>query len=174
MTCPRCNIECETSTSKYLPQPIYFCPRCHRACGNAPGAKRKPERTDAPAAAQGAQPGASGPAAIVSQVAPKQALIRARREFYDGQWFDSATERRHYQALKLREAAGEIRALTCQVPYDLVVNEVKVGRYTADFEWTERDGTVVTADAKGYATPLFRLRAKLFAALYGREILLMK
>lgn len=178
MTCQRCNVECEVSSSKYLPYPIYYCPRCHRACGNATAdAKRQtpatPRRADAPLAAQDRQPGHFGASQGISPADAKKPLIRARREFYDDRWFDSATERRHYQALKLREAAGEIEGLACQVPYDLVVNGSKVGRYTADFEWRERDGTIVTADAKGYATPLFRLRARLFAALYGREILLL-
>jgi hypothetical protein len=57
-----------------------------------------------------------------------------------------------------------------QPVYDLVVNGRKVTRYVADFEYVDENGDLVTEDTKGYRTAEYRIKAELFAALYGREV----
>ena len=102
----------------------------------------------------------------------------------DGVVFDSKLEAKVWTELRLREMAGEIVDLRRQVRYPLMVNGQKVCDVVADFEYRERLGRhctsgcpcfpTVTADAKSAHTrklPTFRLKAKLFKAIYGREIL---
>lgn len=93
--------------------------------------------------------------------------------------FDSKREAARYKELKLLERAGQIRNLALQVPYDLVVNGQKVGRYVADFryrrvsppksDWDYRHPVV--EDVKGMKTPVYNLKKKLMKALHGIEIL---
>jgi hypothetical protein len=47
----------------------------------------------------------------------------------------------------------------------------KITKYTPDFSYTNLDGTLVIEDSKGYRTPEYRLKAKLFKAVTGMDIL---
>lgn len=87
----------------------------------------------------------------------------------DGIVFDSKKEGRHYQELKLRERAGEITCLEIHPAWDLTVNGVKVGRYTADFSYIEK-GNLVVVDAKGVRTRDYVLRKKLMKALFKIDV----
>lgn len=129
----------------------------------------------------------------------KAAKYRNRKVEIDGFRFDSVHEGRAYSTLKLREKAGEIRDLKLQPVYPLIVQGVKVCDYVGDFEYQEKapdrsNWTVkpardpfevweapsctgpeprwitVTEDAKGVRTKDYRIKAKLFAILYGRTI----
>ena len=102
----------------------------------------------------------------------------ARKTTIDNIVFDSAAESRRYQDLKLMVAAGEITKLDVHPAYPLTIWTAEgslhtICQYEADFGYM-RDGKAVTEDVKGMRTgpawSLFRLKAKLFAALYGREI----
>jgi hypothetical protein len=92
----------------------------------------------------------------------------------DGIKFASKREAKRYCELKLLEKAGEIKDLRLQPRYPLTVNGLHVCTYVADFEysWTALPSTV-TEDAKGVRTRDFINKAKLFHALYGREIQLV-
>lgn len=95
----------------------------------------------------------------------------------DGHRFASKLEARRYGELRLLERAGEIRDLRIQPRYDLVVNGVKVGTYVADFAYLDKTGTPVTEDTKSEATArlaVFRLKAKLFRALFRREVVVVR
>lgn len=88
---------------------------------------------------------------------------------HDGMRFDSKKELKCWQELKLREKAGEIMALCRQVPYDLIVNGQKIGKFTADFTWYE-NGEGVVADCKSPVTrkdTAYRLRKRIFEAQYA-------
>lgn len=87
--------------------------------------------------------------------------------------FDSKGECKGWFDLKIREKEEEISDLRRQVLYKLEVNGVLVCKYIADYEYIE-NGLIVTADYKGVLTAEFRLKAKLFKAIYGRDILIMK
>lgn len=92
----------------------------------------------------------------------------------NGLRFDSILEARTWGKLQLLEKAGEIHDLQRQVPYDLVVNGTKVCRYVADYRWLDKNGMPHVGDAKGHITKDFRLKAKLFFALNGFEIEIMR
>lgn len=83
--------------------------------------------------------------------------------------FASRREERRYDELALLEMAGKIRDLAKQVTFRLEVNGVLVCRYIADFVYTE-DGKNVVEDCKGFRTPEYKLKAKLFRAIHGYEI----
>ena len=85
----------------------------------------------------------------------------------------SKLEARRCDELGLLERAGEISGLIAhpQPGYDFTVNGKDICRYVADFEYVDRDGNVVTEDTKGFRTEVYKLKAKLFEALYGRPIL---
>jgi hypothetical protein len=88
----------------------------------------------------------------------------------DGIRFDSKREAGRWQELRFLEKAGHISGLTRQVPYKLFVNSQLITTYKADFVYVE-NGREVVEDSKGYRTPEFKLKAKLFEALYGFKIL---
>lgn len=91
-----------------------------------------------------------------------------------GEKFDSRREARRWGALSMMLRAGEIRYLRCQVRYPLTAHGVAICVYVGDFEYEEPDmggcWVLVTEDAKGFETAEFKLKAKLFAAQYGRAI----
>jgi len=89
--------------------------------------------------------------------------------------FRSGHEARRFIELTYMQAAGEIRDLVHHPPsYDLVVNEVLVGRYTPDFTYTVvATGVHVVEDAKSDATRAVRdypLRKKLMLACHGIQL----
>lgn len=83
--------------------------------------------------------------------------------------FASKKEAKRHGELVLLEKAKAISNLQIQVPYDIIVNDVKVCRYIADFRYIER-GELVVEDCKGYRTPIYRLKAKLMRAVHGVKI----
>lgn len=87
----------------------------------------------------------------------------------DGIKFDSKREAKRYQDLRILERAGRIESLELKPRYELVVNGVKIGRYTADFRYLEARKLVVE-DSKGDASRDYPLRKKLMLALHGIEI----
>jgi hypothetical protein len=93
----------------------------------------------------------------------------------DGIIFDSKREAARYFQLKLLERAGELKELKRQVTYRLEVNGQLICKYIADFEYISiNTGELVTEDLKGFITPEFKLKAKLFKAIFGREIYITK
>ena len=83
--------------------------------------------------------------------------------------FASKKEARRFQQLAVLEQVGEISGLNVQPRYALFAGETPIATYVGDFEYWER-GRLVTEDVKGMKTPAYRIKARLFAANYGREI----
>lgn len=94
----------------------------------------------------------------------------AKKKELDGIKFDSRKEARRYRELTLLAAAGELKDLKLQVPFDLIVNGQKICAYRADFTYTDKAGQFVVEDAKGFKTPEYRLKKKLVKACHGVEI----
>lgn len=88
----------------------------------------------------------------------------------DGIRFHSKREADRYQELLLMQSAREISALERQVPFDLIVNGVKVARYVADYAYRDKAGARVVEDAKGYATTTYKLKKKLMLACHGIHV----
>lgn len=89
----------------------------------------------------------------------------AVRTTVDGVEFPSKAQAHDWATLRLRERAGEIANLQREVPYELVINGVKVGRITFDATYIE-DSELVAHETKGYHVRDFPLRLKVFKALY--------
>jgi hypothetical protein len=85
--------------------------------------------------------------------------------------FASKREANRYSELKLLQKAGVLDSLVLQQSFPLEVNGVLIGRYVADFHYFDCEKKeVVTEDAKGVKTPVYKLKKKLMKALYGIEI----
>lgn len=93
----------------------------------------------------------------------------AKKIEIDGYVFASQAEGLRYWELKHLERAGEIRGLTMQPAFPIIVNDTKVATYKADFAY-EQDGQQIVEDVKGVKTPTYRLKKKLVEAIYGIEI----
>lgn len=90
----------------------------------------------------------------------------------DGITFDSKRESIRYQELTLLQRGNVIRDLQMQVPFPVVVNGKKICTYIADFQYVEvASGEIKTEDSKGILTPVYRIKKKLVAALYGVKII---
>ena len=105
----------------------------------------------------------------------KRALKRhkynAKPKTVDGKRFDSTFEAERYLDLCWQLKAGLIKDLECQKEFPLVVNEVNIGKYVADFAYTVVDtGENVVEDAKGVKTAVYRMKKKLVKALHGIDI----
>ena len=87
-----------------------------------------------------------------------------------GYRFDSKKEAKRYSELSLLVAASAITHLKVHPKFPITVNGAKCGYYEADFEYLDRLGNRVIEDAKGFRTPLYKLKKKLVEALYGVTI----
>lgn len=89
----------------------------------------------------------------------------------DGIRFASKAEARRWGELRLLERAKKISGLRRQPSFALVVAGQKIALYVGDFSYFEpspRLGDVIPVceDVKGMETRVFKLKAKLFRALY--------
>lgn len=90
-----------------------------------------------------------------------------------GEWFASLKEAKRWIVLSELQKAGAIRELRRQVPYDLLVNGIKVCSWVADAVYEEfYDGTWLTVreDSKGHRTPEYQLKKKFVEAQFGWSI----
>lgn len=101
---------------------------------------------------------------LISRAKPSK--YRNRRVTVDGIKFDSVREAKRWQELAHLQRAGVINGLKRQVRVPLIVNDVLVCTYVADFTYTSENGQKVYEDAKGYSTREYKTKAKLFAALH--------
>ncbi len=99
----------------------------------------------------------------------KRNKFNARTRCIDGVNFGSSKEARRWLDLKLLEAAGAIQQLEAHPRFDLVVNGVHVGFYTADSRYVTKDGEAIVEDVKGgrsTKTEAYSLRKRLFEAVH--------
>ena len=89
----------------------------------------------------------------------------------DGHRFPSKLEAERYCELKLLQRAGKIKNLELQPCFELQPAFQKNGfkyraiYYVADFKY-ECNGKIVIEDTKGYKTPEYRIKKKLFEFKY--------
>jgi hypothetical protein len=103
----------------------------------------------------------------------KPGKYRNRKVEVGGLMFDSAKEARHWGDLCLLERAGKITRLRRQIRYPLVVEGKHICALIADFAYEDEAGALVVEDVKSAYTrtlPVWRIKSKLFAALYGFKI----
>lgn len=92
------------------------------------------------------------------------AFRNARRELRHGRSFQSKTEADRYSDLLVREQAGAISDLRCQVRFDLRVNGVLIESYYADFVYREDSEQVIEDTKRGRIAADFRRKARWMAA----------
>lgn len=111
---------------------------------------------------------------------PKRSKYGNKKTIANGRVFDSGHEARRYTELELLQAAGEIRNLQRQVPYDMIVDGHHICTYIADAVYEQRwenddliQWVTVVEDSKSKITrkkPDYRIKAKLMAACHGINI----
>ena len=85
--------------------------------------------------------------------------------------FDSQLEYKRWCELKVLQRIGEIANLERQVAFELVVNNVRIGKFTADHRWVEpATGKTVVEDVKGMMVRDVGLRLKLMKAVHGIDV----
>lgn len=92
--------------------------------------------------------------------------FNAKSSTYNGHTYHSAREAQYAFELDIRVRAGELREWKRQVPIDLYVNGMKICTYTIDFLEIDKNGGEVWTEVKGFETADWRLKWKLFEALY--------
>ena len=90
----------------------------------------------------------------------------------DGEVFPSVIERNYYVYLQMQQRAGEIEWFEKQVSFTFVVDSVSVCRYIADFV-VMTNGEFEVRDTKGVETETFKIKKKLFKAIYGVDIVVI-
>lgn len=83
----------------------------------------------------------------------------------DGIRFHSKKEADRWGELLWLEKGKEIQFLKRQVKFRFEVGEIYICSLVVDFTY-EEDGKKIAEDSKGYETALFKLKAKLFEALF--------
>lgn len=74
--------------------------------------------------------------------------------------------------LKKANKPGErVMHYEMQVPFQVILNNVKICKYLADFKVFYRDGRVEIIDVKGVRTDIYKLKKKLIEAQYGIKII---
>ena len=108
----------------------------------------------------------------------KSSKFGAKKTVVDGITFDSKWESERYGQLKAMERGGIVTDLALQVKYDIVINDIKICKYIADFVYKEESPDCkikeIVEDAKGFETPEFKLKKKLMKAVHGIDIFLSK
>lgn len=86
--------------------------------------------------------------------------------------FDSKAEAARWDLLSVQARYGKLHSLERQVAYPLQVNGVTVGKYVADFRYS--NGRDVIEDVKGFDTPLSKWKRKHCELQYGIKIDVIK
>ena len=76
----------------------------------------------------------------------------AKKQNYKGKTFDSKKELTRFLILESMEKNNYISDLELQPVFPLIVNGHKIGRYTADFRYKNRNGEVIVEDVKSKIT----------------------
>jgi hypothetical protein len=100
-------------------------------------------------------------------------MIRAKNK-YKNKWtrcflghnHQSIAEANYCNQLRYLRLAGEIQSYKTQVTYKLKVNNLLICSHRIDFEVINKNGIKEVHDVKGYETKDFKIKYKLFKALY--------
>ena len=97
----------------------------------------------------------------------------AIKQVYKGLKFDSKKELKRYLVLEKMLSDKSITDLELHPMYPLMVNGIKIGRYTADFRYKNQSGETIIEDVKSKATKTrdYMMRKKILAT-YNPPILI--
>jgi hypothetical protein len=94
---------------------------------------------------------------------------RAKSSVYNGTYYHSQKEAAYAQELDLRVKAKDIKSWERQVKISLDVNGYHIANYIIDFVITHMDDTKEYVEIKGFETDTWRMKWRLFEAIYGTE-----
>lgn len=99
----------------------------------------------------------------------------AKKQEFQGNRYDSGRECQEAVCLDLMLKAGEITAWERQVKIPLEVNGKHIANYYIDFVIHHKDGTMEYREVKGVETDTWRMKWRIFEALYaGRPNVLLR
>lgn len=116
-------------------------------------------------------------AAHINQPPHQKSKFRNRKVDVDGITFDSKMEADYYRHLCILRDLGEIKTFVRQPAFLLQPKFRKNGKtyrpitYVADFGVVYKDGSKKVIDVKGLPTPVFKLKAKIYACLYDEPLI---
>ena len=89
----------------------------------------------------------------------------AKKQIYKGMKFDSKKELTRYLVLEQMQKNNYISELELHPMIPLIVNGIKIGKYTADFKYKNNNGEVIIEDVKSKVTKTrdYILRKKILA-----------
>lgn len=91
----------------------------------------------------------------------------AKRQFYNGNTYHSKMEAGYAESLDLRKMAKDIKDWKRQVKISLDVNGHHISNYFVDFMIEHNDGSIEYVEVKGFETPEWVMKWRLFEALYS-------
>ena len=102
----------------------------------------------------------------------KWGKFNAKKTVVDGIKFDSKKESMRYQELRTMQENGLIEELELQIVFELqrafvngIGKKIRPITYVADFSYLQ-DGNKIVEDCKGFITPEYKLKKKLFEHMY--------
>ena len=98
-----------------------------------------------------------------------QNKYEAESTIYNGIQYHSKKEAAYAADLGYLKKAGEIKDWERQVKISLDVNGFHIANYWIDFIVEHNDGLKEYVEVKGYPTPDWKIKWKLFEALYSQE-----
>ena len=99
----------------------------------------------------------------------KKKWTNARKQTYNGLTYDSGFEASYAMYLDKELKAKRISGYDRQVNLDLIVNGFVVCQYRIDYVVYHLDGTTEYVECKGYPTDVWKLKWKLFEALFSQD-----
>jgi len=79
----------------------------------------------------------------------------------------SRGEARHCSELMLRQKSGEFHHYVVEKQYNMMIGKVKICAHKPDFTLYDEDDNIIQIEEyKGFATDVWKLKMKLFKALY--------
>ena len=97
---------------------------------------------------------------------PGRSKYGAHRTVYNDVTYASKKESDYAAELDLRLRAGELASWERQIGMPLTVNGILIAHYVIDFVEIDKKGNMTYVEVKGYPTEVYKLKAKLFKALY--------
>lgn len=104
----------------------------------------------------------------------KKNKLNSSKCYINGIKFDSIAESKFYLFLKEKLRAGDIQSFSLQPEYELIQSykrthdgkDINPLKYRSDFLIQKNDGEVIIVDTKGYETPEFKIKRKLYDFLH--------
>lgn len=93
----------------------------------------------------------------------------AKKQDYNGVMYHSKKEAGYAKELDIRFKAGDIKDVKRQVKISLDVNGYHITNYFIDFVIEHNDGRKEYIEVKGFETPEWKMKWKIFEALYSGD-----